>query len=51
LEYLINNPLEVPDSDEGFLDILKQRFGFNEFKEGQLESIKKVLVEKVSEKL
>ena len=30
----------VPDTDEGFLKILKERFGHDEFLEGQLEAIK-----------
>lgn len=30
----------IPDTDEGYLKILKERFGHNEFMEGQLEAIK-----------
>ena len=30
----------VPDTDEGFKKILKERFGHDEFLEGQLEAIK-----------
>jgi len=31
---------EVPDTDEGYLKILKERFGHETFLEGQLEAIK-----------
>ena len=35
----------IPDTDEGYKKILKERFGHDEFLEGQLEAIK-ILVEK-----
>lgn len=37
---------EIPETDEEFLAILKERFGHSEFKEGQLEAIKVMLYEK-----
>ena len=37
---------KIPTADEGFLKILKERFGHDSFKEGQLEAIKIILNEK-----
>lgn len=37
---------EVPDSDEGYLRILKERFGFDSFKEGQLDAIKIMIAQR-----
>ena len=31
---------EVPETDEGYLKILKERFGHQSFLEGQLDAIK-----------
>lgn len=36
----------LPDSDEGYLKVLKERFGHDSFKEGQLEAIKIILNKK-----
>jgi hypothetical protein len=36
----------IPKNDEGYLKVLKERFGFDSFLEGQLESIKLILEEK-----
>ena len=38
----------IPTSDEGYRKILKERFGHDDFKEGQLEAIKILLEEKKS---
>lgn len=38
----------VPTTDEGYRKILKERFGHDDFKEGQLEAIKILLEEKKS---
>jgi superfamily II DNA helicase RecQ len=35
----------MPNNDDGYLEVLKEKFGFDEFKEGQLEAIK-ILLEK-----
>lgn len=37
---------KIPSTDEGYLQILKERFGHDSFKEGQLEAIKIILNEK-----
>ena len=37
---------EIPETDEGFVKILKERFGHDSFKEGQLEAIKIILTKK-----
>jgi ATP-dependent DNA helicase RecQ len=37
---------EIPSTDEGFREILKERFGHSDFKEGQLEAIKVMLRDK-----
>ena len=37
---------KVPDTDEGFRKILKERFGHDDFLQGQLEAIKIVLNKK-----
>ena len=39
---------QVPATDEGFLEILKERFGHDSFKEGQLEAIKVLLKKKLN---
>jgi len=39
---------KVPDSDEGFKAILKERFGHDDFLEGQLHAIKILLKKKKS---
>ena len=36
----------LPTSDEGYRKILKERFGHEEFKDGQLEAIKIILEKK-----
>jgi len=38
----------VPKTDERFLEILKERFGHESFKEGQLDAIKILLHKKLS---
>jgi ATP-dependent DNA helicase Q4 len=37
---------EIPKTDEGYLKVLKERFGHDSFKEGQLEAIKIILEKK-----
>jgi ATP-dependent DNA helicase Q4 len=37
---------EIPKNDEGYLKVLKERFGHDSFKEGQLEAIKIILEKK-----
>jgi ATP-dependent DNA helicase Q4 len=37
---------EIPKTDEGYLKVLKERFGHDSFKEGQLEAIKIILERK-----
>jgi len=37
---------EIPITDEGYLKVLKERFGHDSFKEGQLEAIKIILEKK-----
>jgi len=36
----------IPATDEGYLKVLRERFGHEQFKEGQLEAIKILLEEK-----
>jgi hypothetical protein len=47
-EFERSEPLEVPSSDEGYLQILKEKFEFDEFFEGQLDSIKSIVQDKNS---
>ena len=42
-DYVKPEKLEVPQDDQGYLNILKEKFGFENFFEGQLESIKAIL--------
>ena len=36
----------LPTTDEGYLEVLKERFGHSDFKEGQLRAIKVILEKK-----
>jgi len=36
----IRQPTKIPTSDEGYLKVLKEKFGHESFKEGQLEANK-----------
>ena len=37
---------KVPESDDGYYTVLKERFGHEEFKEGQLKAVKLILEQK-----
>lgn len=37
---------EIPDTDEGYVDVLKQKFGHSSFREGQLTAVKLILEQK-----
>ncbi|CAI2373563.1 unnamed protein product [Moneuplotes crassus] len=41
--YAKDEPLEVPSTDQEYSDILKDKFGYDSFFEGQLEAIKSIL--------
>ena len=42
-DFVRSDPLDVPQSDEEYLKILKEKFGFDSFYDGQLEAIKSII--------